>query len=201
MTDIVQLNVGGHQYITTRSTLTQVPDSLLSSMFAESPSLPLDKDGSYFIDRNGPMFQYVLDFLRCSQLALPKDFPNIDQLQLEAEYYQLQPMLEAIDSYRDSKPKAGFIQVSTHIISNDTEIDIDVSGDDKSIADLCGAVANVADVKWLVRAQNVGCTGEYFCLFSINYNITFNSNCNTDRIYLKFLMSIKFLNSVRYKQF
>ena len=98
--NIVKLNVGGTYYTTTRTTLTQYPESMLGSMFNGSFPETKDENGYYFIDRNGPMFQYVLDYLRSSTLALPKDFPHLDQLCLEADFYQIKPLIEELSKYK-----------------------------------------------------------------------------------------------------
>jgi hypothetical protein len=55
MNDVVELNVGGKRFATSRSTLIKHPDSMLATMF--SPDNPLeaarkDRHGAYFIDRN-----------------------------------------------------------------------------------------------------------------------------------------------------
>ena len=47
----------------------QVPGSLLSELFSgmligEEACVPRDAGGSYFVDRDGPSFRYVLNYLR-----------------------------------------------------------------------------------------------------------------------------------------
>ena len=60
-------------------------------MFALSPprELPRDSRGRFFIDRDGFLFRYVLDFLRDRQLVLPEHFPERERLQREAEHFHL----------------------------------------------------------------------------------------------------------------
>jgi len=66
----VLLNVGGKHFETTRRTLTAAltvaPDSLLGAMFngRHKGRLQPNGEGRIFIDRNGAMFEYILDFLR-----------------------------------------------------------------------------------------------------------------------------------------
>ena len=43
--------------------------------------LSTDEDGCHFIDRCGYIFQYILQFLRCGKLVLPKHFNELDLLQ------------------------------------------------------------------------------------------------------------------------
>ncbi|XP_003374071.1 BTB/POZ domain-containing protein KCTD16 [Trichinella spiralis] len=78
---IIELNVGGKKYQTTLNTLTKDTGSWLGRQFmqTESPEMSpstdysdkeqssamlLVSDGSYFIDRDGNLFRYVLEFLR-----------------------------------------------------------------------------------------------------------------------------------------
>eukprot|EP00588_Corethron_pennatum_P025220 CAMPEP_0194315182 /NCGR_PEP_ID=MMETSP0171-20130528/11983_1 /TAXON_ID=218684 /ORGANISM="Corethron pennatum, Strain L29A3" /LENGTH=501 /DNA_ID=CAMNT_0039070883 /DNA_START=101 /DNA_END=1606 /DNA_ORIENTATION=+ len=66
--DRVLLNVGGKHFETTRRTLTaamdRAPDSLLGAMFSGRWRLQPDEERRIFIERNGAMFEYILDFLR-----------------------------------------------------------------------------------------------------------------------------------------
>lgn len=64
---VVQLNVGGHLFSTSLSTLRKHPDSRLAEMFSGPPKLCTDPDGHYFIDRDGSNFRAILDFLRTDQ--------------------------------------------------------------------------------------------------------------------------------------
>ncbi|XP_036407548.1 BTB/POZ domain-containing protein KCTD8-like isoform X2 [Megalops cyprinoides] len=96
--EVVELNVGGQVYVTRLSTLVSVPDTTLHAMFARRPprELPRDSRGRFFIDRDGFLFRYVLDFLRDRQLVLPEHFPEKERLQREAEHYQLGELLRQL---------------------------------------------------------------------------------------------------------
>ncbi|XP_019616694.1 PREDICTED: BTB/POZ domain-containing protein KCTD19-like [Branchiostoma belcheri] len=100
--NIVTLNVGGHIYTTARSTLTRYPDSMLGAMFGGDLETLRDDQGRYFIDRNGRMFEHVLNFLRTGQLVLPEDFKELPLLEMEADFYQIQPLIEALKTYKAS---------------------------------------------------------------------------------------------------
>jgi len=101
--DIIYLNVGGIKYSTTRSTLTKYPNSMIGAMFSKLNPAQIDKDGSYFIDRNGPMFEYILQFLRSGELALPDGFKKRKLLKCEVDYYQIVPLVESLKNYESSK--------------------------------------------------------------------------------------------------
>ncbi|CAH1232504.1 KCTD21 [Branchiostoma lanceolatum] len=97
---IVTLNVGGHFYTTARSTLTRYPDSMLGAMLIGDLETLQDDQGRYFIDRDGTLFRHVLNFLRTNQLVIPEDFKELPLLEMEADFYQIQPLIEAISSYK-----------------------------------------------------------------------------------------------------
>ncbi|KAJ8031284.1 BTB/POZ domain-containing protein KCTD6 [Holothuria leucospilota] len=101
--EFVSLNVGGHIYTTTRSTLRRYPDSMLGSMFSGRMSTTHDSEGRYLIDGDGPLFRYVLNFLRRSELILPDNFAELDMLVAEADYYQIAEMVDALRSLRERR--------------------------------------------------------------------------------------------------
>lgn len=103
-TNIADLNVGGQLYSTSVSTLLKDPESLLHTMFSGSQHAVLkDSRGRYFIDRDGLLFRYILDFLRNFRLALPDDFTEIDRLLIEAEHFKIAAMQEALAKEIESR--------------------------------------------------------------------------------------------------
>ncbi|XP_069100792.1 BTB/POZ domain-containing protein KCTD16 [Pleurodeles waltl] len=98
--DVVELNVGGQVYFTRHSTLTGIPHSLLWKMFTPKRDvlceLAKDAKGRFFIDRDGFLFRYVLDFLRDKQVVLPDHFPERGRLKREAEYFQLPELVKIL---------------------------------------------------------------------------------------------------------
>lgn len=60
----------------------------------------------YFIDRDGPSFRYILQFLRCGRLTLPDNYTEIEILSQEAKYYELCSLIEAVDEEKANKAKA-----------------------------------------------------------------------------------------------
>lgn len=104
--DIVRLNVGGVLYTTTKATLKRYSNSMLGAMFNGSMSTTVDENGHYFIDRDGHIFGYILNFLRSSQLTLPSDFQNLDLLAVEADFYQLEPLINCVNKLQTKRDKA-----------------------------------------------------------------------------------------------
>jgi len=99
-TKIVYLDVGGTKFSTSLSTLLKYPNSMLGLMFSGRLTSTTDKEGNYFIDADGEMFVYILNFLRRNQLCLPEDFQEHERLLLEAEFFQIEPL---VDEIRDLK--------------------------------------------------------------------------------------------------
>ena len=88
----MKLSVGGQTFVTSTLTLTRDPTSMLAAMFSGRHALRQDDDGSYFIDRDGTHFRYVLNYLRDGAFrpgTLPADPCFLGQLCTESEYYQL----------------------------------------------------------------------------------------------------------------
>lgn len=57
----------------------------------------------YFIDRDGKMFRYILNYLRSSRLMLPDGFNEYDQLLEEARYYDLHGIVREVEILRRCK--------------------------------------------------------------------------------------------------
>ena len=97
----VRLDVGGSVYSTSTQTLCRYPDSLLCLMFGGRHELRPEPDGTYFIDRDGAHFRYVLNFLRDGSVdpqTLPGDRSAVRQIVREARYYQLQALVDHLEN-------------------------------------------------------------------------------------------------------
>ncbi|XP_071499030.1 BTB/POZ domain-containing protein KCTD21-like [Diadema antillarum] len=106
MDDFVNINVGGTIYTASRATLCRFPDSMLGSMFSDRLPSTRDEKGNYLIDGDGPLFRHVLNFLRRSALVLPEDFKELDMLAQEADYYQINELIDAVTQLRNEKEEA-----------------------------------------------------------------------------------------------
>lgn len=102
--DPVSLNVGGEIYTTTLDTLTRCRDSMLGAMFTGQIPALRDSRGNIFIDRDGKVFRYILNYLRSSALDLPDGFSDLALLRREADFFQIRPLLEEIRLYEASVP-------------------------------------------------------------------------------------------------
>ncbi|XP_006756448.1 PREDICTED: BTB/POZ domain-containing protein KCTD12, partial [Myotis davidii] len=127
--DILELNVGGQVYVTRRCTVVSVPDSLLWRMFTQQQPQELARDskGRFFLDRDGFLFRYILDYLRDLQLVLPDYFPERSRLQREAEYFQLPELVRP--RLGDAQADAKFRRVVRITVCGKTSLAKEVFGD------------------------------------------------------------------------
>ena len=98
LSSIVNLNVGGRRFTTSLQTLTKDPDSMLAAMFSGRFEVKPLEDGAFFIDRDGKHFRFILNYLRTGKLTLPKGATFLDELAEEAEFYQIQGILDELVS-------------------------------------------------------------------------------------------------------
>ena len=90
----IKLDIGGHSFTTTLTTLTRFPDTMLGAMFSGRHALAKNEAGAHFIDRDGTHFRYILNFLRS-----PETFDSsiqgcyLTELKNEADYYGLKDLM------------------------------------------------------------------------------------------------------------
>jgi len=101
---LVKLNVGGHLFSTSLETVNKDPGSMLHAMFSGRFDTKPGEDGSYFIDRDGTHFRYILNYLRTGQLIVPQDKTVCRELLAEAEFYQVEGIINDLraGSFKDS---------------------------------------------------------------------------------------------------
>lgn len=97
--ELIALNVGGHKFLCFRGTLTWPSDSYLAVRFRRDSKIPpggyIGKHegvDTYFIDRDGDVFMYIMTFLRTGTLELLPFATHSDlwrTLRKEANFYLL----------------------------------------------------------------------------------------------------------------
>ena len=112
MDDAIVLNVGGVRYTTSQSTLTSYPDTMLARMLTGSVPSKKDDSGAFFIDRDGLLFRHVLNFLRNDKLSLPHPFDDYESLRNEAEFYEIEPMIQALEGKGPSPDADALVQLN-----------------------------------------------------------------------------------------
>ena len=91
----IKLDIGGHSFTTTLTTLTRFPDTMLGAMFSGRHALTKNEAGAYFIDRDGTHFREILNFLRNPESWDNSGFQGRQLIELtqEAEYYGLKELM------------------------------------------------------------------------------------------------------------
>uniref|UniRef100_A0A8C0ZPI7 Potassium channel regulatory protein n=1 Tax=Castor canadensis TaxID=51338 RepID=A0A8C0ZPI7_CASCN len=97
--ELVTLNVGGKIFTTRLSTMKQFPASRLARMLAGKDQEFKMIDGQIFVDRDGVLFSFILDFLRTHQLLLPSGFSDYLRLQREALFYELDSLVDLLNQH------------------------------------------------------------------------------------------------------
>ncbi|KAM3716839.1 BTB/POZ domain-containing protein [Dirofilaria immitis] len=91
---IINLNVGGHRFATSRQTLTWIPDTFFTSLLSGRIPTIRDETDAVFIDRDPEMFRVILNYLRTKQINLSG--VSLTNLKHEAQYYGLGPLVKRL---------------------------------------------------------------------------------------------------------
>ncbi|KAG2207926.1 hypothetical protein INT47_010910 [Mucor saturninus] len=100
--DIVKLNVGGQSFHTSRSKL-MISAYFRNLLEGDMKGTSTIDDEEIFIDRCGMLFEYLLQYLRTGYIGGGNNV-RLQDLQQEALYYQLDTLVEALDT-RQEEPK------------------------------------------------------------------------------------------------
>jgi len=92
---IIKLNVGGKEYQTTWTTLTRINNTFFTSLLSSGAwKESLDESGRIFVDRNGDLFAYILDYLRTGQFYPPELERHRRLLMDEALFFNYPELLQ-----------------------------------------------------------------------------------------------------------
>jgi hypothetical protein len=98
----VILDVGGEKYTTTVESLTREKDTFFTALFSKQWQPERDRDDkSIFIDRNGKIFTYILEYLRTNVVPpnVMKDETLLHSILLEAEYFRLHHLASVLAAF------------------------------------------------------------------------------------------------------
>jgi hypothetical protein len=112
----VKLNVGGRHFQTTMETLTKHSEETITyfkALLSRQWQLEKDpKDESIFIDRDGDLFEYILQYLRSGNIPIDLDDNLLRRdLIVEAQFYKLDTLVNLLNS--PSTKKEGIPQVTS----------------------------------------------------------------------------------------
>ena len=96
LTSTINLNIGGRRFTTSLQTLTKDPDSMLAAMFSGKFEVKPSEDGTFFIDRDGKHFRFILNYLRDGELIVPEGATFLKELEAEAKFYQIKGLLREL---------------------------------------------------------------------------------------------------------
>lgn len=116
--ELVTLNVGEKIFTTRFSMIKQFPASRLACMLDGRDQEFKMVGGQIFVDRDGVLFSFILDFLRTHQLLLPTDFSDYLRLQREALFYELRSLVDLLNPYL-LQPRPALVEV--HFLSRNTQ--------------------------------------------------------------------------------
>lgn len=126
--DQIILNIGGIKYHTTKDTLLSISgeETFFSGLLSDDWHNYRDKENEipvYFIDRNGKYFEPILEFLRTTEVFIPKDMP-IYPVFREALFYSINMEDKALDQgiIKDILFISTYKRDSFVIISNSTKL-------------------------------------------------------------------------------
>jgi hypothetical protein len=103
---LIELNVGGYYFTTTKTTLCRYDDSMLSLMVSGNYPTQKDSSGRLFIDRDGRLFSHILNYLRNNKLTISEFTDDsetsiinkLTNLKVEADFYRIDNLINDIEN-------------------------------------------------------------------------------------------------------
>ena len=134
----ITLDIGGHSFTTTLTTLTRFPDTMLGAMFSGRHALTKNEVGAHFIDRDGTYFREILNFLRNPESWDNDGFQGRQSRELknEAEYYGLKDLM--------FPPPPPFVPAQPMTVANYSSYQVTITQDN--------------DQLWYIQHQDFGVT-------------------------------------------
>jgi hypothetical protein len=126
----IKLNVGGEYFQTTIDTLTKTNEKTISyfqSLFSQQWESETDpKDGNIFIDRDGILFGYILQYFRTGQVvAIDVDDELLRRdLITEAEFYKIDSLVQFLKTNSNSKSEEKKFYSDSKILSCEYQLQL-----------------------------------------------------------------------------
>ncbi|KAJ3429630.1 potassium channel tetramerization domain-containing [Anaeramoeba flamelloides] len=96
--NIIHLNIGGTEFVTSITTLCSVKNTFFSGLFNKEFKVNQNR---IFIDRDPTYFRVILNYLRdpkADPFPLPSDEGVLKLIRLEADYFNLPGFIQVIDN-------------------------------------------------------------------------------------------------------
>ena len=125
-----------------------MPGSRIYKTFTGRLATILDKKTNcYFLDRDGELFSFVLQYLRNGSLLLPADFNAWEELEIEANYWDLKDMERLIKQEHRKRSD----QISMVVIKQIESDKIRITG---SLHTVKMIISNQPQVDWVVGSES-----------------------------------------------
>ncbi|KAJ5076449.1 btb/poz domain-containing adapter for cul3-mediated rhoa degradation protein family member [Anaeramoeba ignava] len=96
----IKINVGGKIFETLTTTLSKWKNSKFEEIITNQKQFPIINDGIIFFDRNPKYFEIILDYLRTSEVTIPKKLNNkegLSRLIKESKYYSIHSLTQLLN--------------------------------------------------------------------------------------------------------
>ncbi|PIK46623.1 Potassium channel tetramerization domain [Apostichopus japonicus] len=80
--EVVSLQIGESLFQVSRATFNQLKPAVFTVIEGDT----------YYVDRDGDMFKYILKYIRSKTISFPNDFDDGELLMKEAEFYGLRDL-------------------------------------------------------------------------------------------------------------
>eukprot|EP00931_Biecheleriopsis_adriatica_P026578 TRINITY_DN1615_c0_g1_i3.p1 TRINITY_DN1615_c0_g1~~TRINITY_DN1615_c0_g1_i3.p1 ORF type:complete len:883 (-),score=131.88 TRINITY_DN1615_c0_g1_i3:106-2754(-) len=100
----VSLDIGGHRFVTARVTLSS--GEAAGSELARLINGPCEPDGAYFLDEDGALFHYILNYLRhgASSFTPPESDSDLEMLAAQAQRLGLTALRDFLRDLKGAAP-------------------------------------------------------------------------------------------------
>ena len=108
----IKLDIGGYQFSSSMAALTSGKCSFFDKIFSGAWALKRDEEGCIFIDRDGSVYHYILNYLRDEKkVVLPDDKYNLSQLEKECEFLGCDDLLQQIKLNQLKNLESGIVSM------------------------------------------------------------------------------------------
>ena len=121
--EIINLNVGGKRFSTSRQTLTSIGDTFFTALLSGRISSLKDSSGAIFVDRDPKLFSIILNYMRSRQLFDVNEC-NLEMLLHESQFYGITPLvrrLQICELHEKMPTCGGDILFQAHIKTSRSE--------------------------------------------------------------------------------